>query len=176
RLAKLTPPRVVELNHAVRDNCFLGLPVKRHIPIPFPRFPVIGRECLTPSRNIRVRFVPLKYGDDRLSFKNVLRVKLSEMAVERADLGNIQHDHIAVSPIDAPQFRLRIEKAQSHSCKRHTVKFGAVLIEVSEAIEYFAGFVCSFKFNPFLAVVKPRFEFPVVYSPSADPKIEILLR
>ncbi len=60
----------------------LCLPFKRHIPIPFPRFALVRRECLAPNRNIWVRFIPVICHDDGFSGKNILCVKSPDVGVE----------------------------------------------------------------------------------------------
>src|SRR5215475_9562107 len=89
-----------------------SLSAKRHIPIPFPRRSVVGRERLAPNRTIRIRFVPLKHDDDRFPFKNVFCVKSSDVAVEGTNLGNVHYYRIAIRPINAPKSGLRIEQAK----------------------------------------------------------------
>src|SRR5262245_32026037 len=83
---------------------------KCHIPIPFPRRSVVGRERLAPDRTVGIRFVPLKHDDDGFQFKNIFRIKSSDVAVEGTDLWNVHYDCIAIRPINTPKSGLRIEQ------------------------------------------------------------------
>ncbi len=60
----------------------LGVSQEVHIPIPFPRLTLVQRECLTPNRSIRIRFVPPEDDDDGFSVMNILCVKPSDVSVE----------------------------------------------------------------------------------------------
>ncbi|MGH7596828.1 MAG: hypothetical protein ACREOI_10780 [bacterium] len=154
----------------------LAISVKRHIPIPFPRFSIVGRECLTPDRVLRVRFVPLKHDNDWLSFKNVLRVKFSNVAIKRTDLRNVQHDDIAIRPIKTPKSGLRIKQAKCCALKRGPVKCSDELVGIPETVQNFMAFVGRFKLEPFRTIVESGLEFFVVDFPPADDKIEIVGR
>src|SRR5262245_51238645 len=153
-----------------------SLSAKRHIPIPFPRRPVVGRERLAPNRSVRIRFVPLKHGDDRFPFKNVFCVKSSDVAVEGTDLGDIKYDHIAIRPINTPKPGLRIEQAKCRALKRDPIKFSDELVGISEAVQDFMAGACRIKLEPFRAIIEPRLEFFVADFPLADEKIEIVIR
>jgi hypothetical protein len=152
----------------------LALPEKRHIPIPFPRFAVIGRECLAPNRILGVRFVPLIHNNNWLSCKNVPRVKFPNVASERTDLGNLQHNFVAIRPIKTPKFGLRIEQAQGCALKRDPVRFSDELVGVSEAVQNFMALAGRVKLEPFRTIVESGSEFFVVDFPPADDKIEIV--
>src|SRR5215510_3359620 len=103
-------PLKAERDVALARGSFLS--AKCHMPIPFPRRSVVGRERLAPNRIIRIRFVPLKHDDDRFPFKNVFCVKSSDVAIEGTDLGNVHYDRIAIRPINTPKSGLRIEQAK----------------------------------------------------------------
>src|SRR5215475_213185 len=89
---RATAPLKAERDVALARGSFLS--AKCHMPIPFPRRSVVGRERLAPNRIIRIRFVPLKHDDDRFPIKNV------------------HYDRIAIRPINTPKFGLRIEQAK----------------------------------------------------------------
>ena len=77
--------------------------VESHVPVPFPRLPVVGRERLRPNRSIEITRIPAELHDDVFFFVSVPRIEAADFVFKRADLWNLQHDCLAVCPIDTPE-------------------------------------------------------------------------
>ena len=149
---------------------------KSHTPIPFPRFAIVGRKCLTPGRRRGISFVPFKHDDDGLSCNNILRVKPSNVALERADLRYIQDHDIAIGPIQTPESGFRIKQAKGSALKRDAVEYGGELIGIAKAIENLMTLAGRLELKPLGTLVQTGFKFLVMDFPVADEKIEILVR
>src|SRR5262245_27525834 len=124
--------------------------VEGHVPVPLPGLSIVRGKSLTPNGLISNSLIPSELDDDLVSFKNISCVEVADVAVERAYLRNIQHDQIAVSPIDAPEFCLRVEETQRHSLEQHAVKFSSKVVNIPKTIEDLPARSEGFEFGPLL--------------------------
>src|SRR5262245_9735200 len=96
-------------DRTTRTSLFEFIAMESHIPIPFPGSPVVSGKSLTPARNIGIGRVPIIEDDNFFTLEGIFRIEPSEFLFKRSNLWNIQHDRIAVGPINAPKSCFGIE-------------------------------------------------------------------
>src|SRR6185369_5826294 len=81
-----------------------------HDPVRFPRRAAVGGEGLLPARGARRVVRPLEADAHRRPFVLIVALERPDAVDERADDGWIEDAAEVVGPVDAPQFRRRLEE------------------------------------------------------------------
>src|SRR4030095_10585724 len=136
--------------------------MESHIPIPFPGSPVVSGESLTPTGNIGLGRVPGIQHNNFFSLEDISGIEPTDSIFKRSNLRHIQHNRIAVGPINAPKSRFRMEEPQCHPLLRLAFPDHLKGINISKPAKNLPAFCESLKLDPLVGVIQSRFQYPIV--------------
>ena len=118
----------------------------------------------------------MEFHENVLAGDNLTAEEITFVAIERANLSIVELHCVAVSPVDRPQARLRIEQSDGEAFEWLSVKFRMENVEVAQPQQHGAEFLGRVKFLPFVAAGQLFFQCTISDVPLTYQIVEIIFR
>jgi hypothetical protein len=143
--------------------------------VPFPCFTVVVRKCLTPDRLVWIGLVPSEHDNHGFSYLIIFCEEQADPVVKGAYLGWVDRAALAVHPVEAPKFCLRVEGADRSAFVHGAVgHLPACNIKISHSFQARMVFCAALEFGVFFTALEPGVQVFILHVPISDEEVEVL--